>query len=31
LCIRLGNLQLPQFNKSCSNLKKIGYPNFLAG
>jgi hypothetical protein len=30
LCIRLGNLQFAKFHKSCANLKKIGYPNFLA-
>jgi len=31
LCIRRDNLQFVNFHKSCGNLKKIGYPNFLAG
>jgi hypothetical protein len=31
LCIGLGNLQFANFHKSCANLKKIGYPNLLAG
>jgi hypothetical protein len=31
LCIRGGNLKFAKFHKSYANLKKIGYPNFLAG
>jgi hypothetical protein len=31
LCIRSGNLKIDKFHKSYANLKKIGYPNFLAG
>jgi len=31
LCIKGGNLKFAKFHKSYTNLKKIGYPNFLAG
>jgi len=31
LWIRLGKLQFAKFYKSCSNLKKMGYPNYLVG
>ena len=31
LCIGLVNLQFANFQKSCANLKKIDYPNLLAG
>ena len=31
VCIRLANLQVANFHKSCANLKKIGYSDLSGG